>query len=1855
MSEKNIKINHTAVSNSINKYRILMIVFITAAVCVMSAGIGTAEDVNITFEGHFGGDIYATAVSGNYAYVGQGQHLVVLDISNPSQPFELGRIHTIDITSDIKISGSYAYVTSDNGGLVIVDISDPAAPTLAGSYDTGYALGVAVSSNYAYVADDENGLVIIDISNPAAPTLAGSYDTAGYAKGVAVSGNYAYVADHHNGLVIIDISNPAVPTLAGSYDTAGYAFGVAVSGSYAYVASNNGLVIVNVNNPAAPTLTGSYGIAGLTMGVVVSGSYAYVTDGNNGLVIVDISNPAAPTLAGSYDTEEYARGVAVSGSYAYVADNSGLVIIDISNPAAPTYEGSYDLAGDAQGVAVSGSYAYLADSNNGLVIIDINNPTVPTLAGSYDTAGDANGVVVSGSYAYVADGTNGLVIIDISNPAAPTLAGSYDTMGYAYGVAVSGSYAYVASSNGLVIVDVNNPAAPTLAGSYGIAGLTMGVAVSGNYAYVAGFTNGLVIVDISNPAAPTLAGSYDTAGFAENVAVSGSYAYIADGNKGLVIVDVSNPAAPTLASIYDKAGWMHDVAVSGSYAYAASSNGRTMTIINISNPAAPTLAGRYDMRGYASGVAVSGSYAYVADYHNGLVILRTNITSSSNAPVASDQSITTPEDTSVDITLSATDADGDPLTYSIVDVPSHGTVTLSDNTATYTPDANYNGADSFTFNANDGTVDSNTATVSITVTGVNNVPVASDQSVTTPEDTSVDITLSATDADGDALTYSIVDVPSHGTVTLLDNTATYTPDANYNGADSFTFNANDGTVDSNTATVSITVTGVNNVPVASDQSVTTPEDTSVDITLSATDADGDALTYSIVDVPSHGTVTLLDNTATYTPDANYNGADSFTFNANDGTVDSNTATVSITVTGVNNVPVASDQSVTTPEDTSVDITLSATDVDGDALTYSIVDVPSHGTVTLSGNTATYTPTSNYNGADSFTFNANDGIVDSNTATVSITVTAVDDAPVASDQSVTTPEDTSVDITLSATDADGDSLTYSIVDVPSHGTVTLSGNTATYTPDANYNGADSFTFNANDGTDDSNTATVSITVSAVNDAPVADPNGPYTGTEGIPVTFNGSGSYDPDGNIDSYDWDFGDENSGSGVDPSHTYTQDGIYTVTLTVRDNDGATDSNSTTVVVGNIAPSVTIHSPPSVTNDSTPQLYATFDQIATSTWYVIDGAAGTGGSNTDNLTVRLPELSDGQHTVTVYANNSDGNVGSATQDFLVDTIAPDITIDNTPNGTDVPVTTVIAVTFGESMNTTSVEDAFSIDPSVAGTFNWDGDTMTFTPLADLAYSTTYEVTIGTGAEDLAGNPLATAFVWNFTTGSGSESDTIPPTVTDNTPNGTDVPVTTVIAVTFDESMNTTSVESAFSTNPLVTGTFNWDGDTMTFTPSADLAYSTTYEVTIGTVAEDMAGNPLATTYTWEFTTEAVPTLNNLIQNPGFESGTSPWLFYTSETGDFSMASPGFEGSNAAKLALNSGSTNIQLYQKGVTLEPDTRYWLSFSAKSNTGHDVNVRLIKHVSPYTNYGLDFTADLDTNWHTFTTEFTTNGFTDTVNDGRLMFWLTPFAASGDTYFIDDIRLEKVDFQDTTPPTVTGNEPTGTNVPVITQIHVTFSEVMDQASAESAFSTSPATLGSFSWIGNIMTYTPDSDLTSDTTYTVTIGTGAMDLPDNNMEAEHIWDFTTEIVRNPGFESGTSPWLFYTNGMGTFLNDASGAGSPYVGHITISQEGSNVQLYQPGLVLEPNTLYRLSFKAYSNTGHDLSISLHKHGSPYTNYGLSNYVVNLGTSWSEYSTQFTTSGFSGTVNDGRLRFWLSPYGAIGDQYFIDDVILEKV
>ena len=471
-----------------------------------------------------------------------------------------------------------------------------------------------------------------------------------------------------------------------------------------------------------------------------------------------------------------------------------------------------------------------------------------------------------------------------------------------------------------------------------------------------------------------------------------------------------------------------------------------------------------------------------------------------NPPVADDQKVTANTADPTEITLTATDPGGNALTYAIVSQPKSGTITdLNEDTGSlvYTSNAGFTGKDSFTFKANDGTVDSNTATVAITVNQVINPPVADDQKVTANTADPTEITLTATDPGGNALTYAIVSQPKSGTITDLDEdtgSLVYTSNAGFTGKDSFTFKANDGTVDSNTATVAITVNQVINPPVADDQKVIANTADPTEITLTATDPGGNALTYAIVSQPKSGTITDLDEdtgSLVYTSNAGFTGKDSFTFKANDGTVDSNTATVAITVNQVTNPPVADDQKVIANTADPTEITLTATDPGGNALTYAIVSQPKSGTITdLDEDTGSlvYTSNAGFTGKDSFTFKANDGTVDSNTATVAITVNQVTNPPVADDQKVTANTADPTEITLTATDPGGNALTYAIVSQPKSGTITdLDEDTGSlvYTSNAGFTGKDSFTFKANDGTVDSNTATVAITVNQVTNPPVAD--------------------------------------------------------------------------------------------------------------------------------------------------------------------------------------------------------------------------------------------------------------------------------------------------------------------------------------------------------------------------------------------------------------------------------------------------------------------------------------------------------------------------------------------------------------------------------------------------------------------------------------------------------------------------------------------------------------------------------------------------------------------------------------------------
>ncbi|MCX7258146.1 MAG: tandem-95 repeat protein, partial [Polaromonas sp.] len=474
-----------------------------------------------------------------------------------------------------------------------------------------------------------------------------------------------------------------------------------------------------------------------------------------------------------------------------------------------------------------------------------------------------------------------------------------------------------------------------------------------------------------------------------------------------------------------------------------------------------------------------------------------SITAVNDAPVAADVAVTTLEDTAATISLVASDVDNmaAELQFSIQSQPAHGTLTRNaDGSYSYTPTANFNGADSFTYAVTDGELVSNVATVRIEVTAVNDAPTLGNQNLTVAEDSTLTGSLLATAADieGSPLTARIIAGPVHGSLSInADGSFSYQGSKDYFGSDSFTYRVNDGEFDSAIATVSLTVTAVNDAPVAADVTATTQEDTATTINLIASDVDNMAaeLQFSVLTPPANGTLTRnTDGSYSYTPVANFNGADSFTYSVTDGALVSNLATVRIEVTAVNDAPTLGNQNLTVAEDSALTGNLFATaaDVDSSTLTARVIAGPVHGSLTVNANGSfSYSASPDYFGEDSFTYKVNDGELDSQVATVSLTVTAVNDAPVAADVAVTTLEDTAATINLVASDVDNTAaeLQFSIQSQPAHGTLTKNQDGSySYTPAANFNGADSFTYSVSDGDLLSNLATVRIEVTAVNDAP-----------------------------------------------------------------------------------------------------------------------------------------------------------------------------------------------------------------------------------------------------------------------------------------------------------------------------------------------------------------------------------------------------------------------------------------------------------------------------------------------------------------------------------------------------------------------------------------------------------------------------------------------------------------------------------------------------------------------------------------------------------------------------------------------------
>ncbi len=581
------------------------------------------------------GDARGVFVVGDTAYVAAGMAMVILDMTDKTDPVVVGYYYMDNSSFDVYATGDYAYVANGSSGLRIIDISDRTNPIEVGYYYAdGFAYSVYVSGNYAYLADGGNGLRIIDVSDPTNPTEVGYYDTESSARDVFLAGDYAYVVDaywddstntYKGHLRIVDVSDPENPTEVGYCDVEDDAKDVYVVGTYAYVADDGeGLCTIDISDPTNPTEVSYYNTSGFAYSVYVVGDYAYVADDIKGLRIIDVSDPENPTEIGYYDTKDYSWGVYVSGDYAYVADNGdGIRIIDVSNPTNPTEVGCYHTGDHVRNVYVVGDYAYVADDVDGLRIIDVSDKSNPVDMGCYDGDSMVYNVYVSGNYAYLAEGYDGFRIVDVSDPENPIELGHYSTSNYARGVYVSGDYAYlVDGGDGLRILDVSDKTNPTEMGHYDTDGDARSVYVVGDYAYIADGYEGLRIIDVSDKSNPVETGYYVDSivysdDFAFDVHVVDDYAYIASGKGGLKIIDISDKTNPV--EIVRKSMWYAvKIYVEGDYAYVADSD-EGLKIINISDKTDPEEIGYYyaDLRG----VYVLDNYVYLADYNNGMYIL----------------------------------------------------------------------------------------------------------------------------------------------------------------------------------------------------------------------------------------------------------------------------------------------------------------------------------------------------------------------------------------------------------------------------------------------------------------------------------------------------------------------------------------------------------------------------------------------------------------------------------------------------------------------------------------------------------------------------------------------------------------------------------------------------------------------------------------------------------------------------------------------------------------------------------------------------------------------------------------------------------------------------------------------------------------------------------------------------------------------------------------------------------------------------------------------------------------------------------------------------------------------------------
>ncbi|MFH4600430.1 tandem-95 repeat protein [Vibrio diabolicus] len=829
------------------------------------------------------------------------------------------------------------------------------------------------------------------------------------------------------------------------------------------------------------------------------------------------------------------------------------------------------------------------------------------------------------------------------------------------------------------------------------------------------------------------------------------------------------------------------------------------------------------------------------------------VNSVNDAPIALNDATITEEDTSVtiDVLPNDTDIDGDTLSIESASVPSdQGQVEIIDGKLVFTPTENFNGDAEITYTVTDGSL-TDQATVTVTVNAVNDTPVVESNSAdqTLAEDFTpytIDLNTAFSDVDNvdGELTFS-VSGNSNIQVAIVNGIATFTPTADWNGSEILTFTATDPSGESVSQTVNFTVAPVADIVA---DSATVVEDTPTIIKVLGNDTfkgDDKVVSLDSHNGPANGTVSVNpDGSVTYTPNDNYHGTDSFTYIVTSGGVSEST-TVEVNVTPVNDAPVAKDDTAMTDEDTpvTIDVLPNDTDVDGDKLSIQSASVlEAQGKVEIVEGKLVFTPAENFNGDAEITYTITDGSL-TDQATVNVTVNAVNDTPVveSSIADQTLAEDFTpytIDLNTAFSDVDGD-LTFS-VSGNSNVNVSIENGIATISPTADWNGSEELMFTATDPSGESVSQTVNFTV-----APVADiESDRATVVEDTPTIIKvlGNDTFDGDDKVVSLDTSKGPANGTVSVNPDGS--------ITYTPNDHYHGTDSFTYIVTSGGVSESTTVNVDVTPVNDAP---VATNDTATTQedTAVTIDVLPNDTDIDGDTLRIDSASVPSDQGTVEIVdgklvftpAENFHGDAEityTVTDGALTDQATVNVTV-NAVNDTPVVESSIADQTLAEDFTPYSIDlnTAFSDVDNVDGEliFSVSGNSniqvaivngiATITPTADWNGSEILTFT----ATDPSGESVSQTV--NFTVAPVADIESDRATVVEDTP--------TIIKVLGNDTFEgNDKVVSLDTNNGPANGTVSVNPDgSLTYTPNDNYhgADSFTYIVTSGGGSESTTVN----------------------------------------------------------------------------------------------------------------------------------------------------------------------------------------------------------------------------------------------------------------------------------------------------------------------------------------------------------------------------------------------------------------------------------